>query len=170
LGSGSSPDGGAATTNTDGFAIKLNGTLGPLWARGWGDTKDQEADCMAFDSNDDLIVAGAMKGTADFGGGISLTAVTGVDSYASPNFDAYWVKLKGDTGAALCAQNYGDAYTQAANLVAVSRAPGGPDAVILAGYLNGMIDFGLPSGKLIAGVPGTSSANAVASFLLELAP
>jgi hypothetical protein len=171
LGSGSSTDGGVAATNTDGFAIKLSGTtLDPLWVRGWGDAKNQEADCMAFDSNDDLIVAGAIKGTADFGGGISLTAVTGVDSYASPNFDAYWVKLKGDTGAALCAQNYGDAYTQVANSVAVSRTPGGPDAVILAGYLNGMIDFGLPSGALIAGVPGTSSANVVASFLVELAP
>ena len=169
-GSGATDGGVAPVSNTDGFAIKLDGNLTPLWARNWGDTLDQEASALAFDSHGDLIVAGQLTGSADFGGGISLTAATGVDAYQDPMPDAYWVKLKGDTGAGLCGHNYGDAFDQQADLVAVSRAAGAADAVFVAGYLNGMIDFGLPSGALIAGVPGTSSANAVTSFLAKLAP
>ena len=99
-----------------------------------------------------------------------MTAATGVDAYQDPLPDAYWVKLKGDTGAGLCGHNYGDAFNQQADLVAVSRAAGATDAVFVAGHFNGMIDFGLPSGALIAGVPGTSRANAVTSFLAKLAP
>jgi hypothetical protein len=42
------------------------------------------------------------------------------------------------------------------------------DAITVAGSLNGTIDFGLSSGPIVAGVPGTSSANGLLSFLLRV--
>ena len=165
------PDGGvAASPGYSAFAVKLDSSLTPVWARNWGAVQKDVPASLAFDSKGDLVVVGSLFDKADFGNGLVLTSATGVDSPA-PLADAYWVKLKGDTGAALCGKNYGDDFRQQADLVAVSRLASGAlaDAITVAGSLNGTIDFGLSSGPIVAGVPGTSSANGLASFLLRLA-
>ena len=168
-------DAGSSSTiknNTDAFAVKLDATLNPVWARNWGDTANQDVRGAAFDSKGDLILDGSLVGTIDLGNGTVLKAATGADSYLNPKPDAFWMKVRGDTGAGLCGGNYGDAYSQQASLLVVSPAASGPqaDTITMAGYFNGIIDFGLASGSLIAGVPGTTSVNHTASFLYQLTP
>jgi hypothetical protein len=163
-------DGGAAAgSGYSAFAVKLDSSLTPVWARNWGAVQKDVPASLAFDSKGDLVVVGSLFDKADFGNGIVLTAATGVDSTAAQS-DAYWVKLKGDTGTGLCGKNYGDDFRQQADHVAVSRLASGAlaDAITVAGSLNGTIDFGLSSGPIVAGVPGTSSANGLASFLLRV--
>ena len=164
--------GSGVKNNTDAFAVKLDASLNLVWARNWGDTANQVVRAAAFDSKGDLILAGSLIGTIDLGNGTTLKAATGADSYLNPKPDAFWMKVRGDTGAGLCGGNYGDANTQQASLLAVSQATSGPraGAITLAGYFNGIIDFGLASGSLIAGVPGTTSINHTASFLYQMTP
>jgi hypothetical protein len=166
-------DGGTSVVNnTDAFAVKLDSSLNPVWARNWGDTANQDVRSAGFDSKGDLILAGSLVGTIDLGNGTVLTSVIGADSYLTPKPDAFWMKVRGDTGAGLCGNSYGDAYSQQASLLTVSPAVSGSqaDAVTLAGYFGGIMDFGLASGSLIAGVPGTSSASHIASFLYQMTP
>jgi len=170
-GYGAGVDGGAAPrSNTDGYAVKLDGSLTPLWAHNWGDTWDQDGQALAFDSHGNMIVAGALVGTADFGGGVSLTAATGPDVTGDPLPDAYWAELKGDTGVGVCGHRYGDDFNQVADRVVVSKGAGGADSIIVAGHFNGILDFGLSTGQLIASIPGTSSSTDPTSFLVGIAP
>jgi hypothetical protein len=169
LGNAGADGGAAAGSGYSAFAVQLDGSLTPVWARNWGAVQKDVPASLAFDSKGDLVVAGSLFDKADFGNGLVLTSTTGVDSPAAQS-DAYWVKLKGDTGTGLCGKNYGDDFRQQADHVAVSRLASGAlaDAITVAGSLNGTIDFGLSSGPIVAGVPGTSSANGLLSFLLRV--
>ena len=169
LGNAGADGGAAAGSGYSAFAVKLDSSLTPLWARNWGAVQKDLPSSLAFDSKGDLVVVGWLFDKADFGNGIVLTSATGVDSTAAQS-DAYWAKLKGDTGTGLCGKNYGDDFRQQADLVVVSRLASGAlaDAITVAGSLNGTIDFGLSSGPIVAGVPGTSSANGLLSFLLRV--
>jgi len=169
LGNAGADGGAAAGSGYSAFAVKLDGSLTPVWARNWGASQKDVPSSLAFDSKGDLVVVGSLFDKADFGNGFVLTSTTGVDSPAAQS-DAYWVKLKGDTGTGLCGKNYGDDFRQQADHVAVSRLASGAlaDAITVAGSLNGTIDFGLSSGPIVAGVPGTSSANGLLSFLLRV--
>jgi hypothetical protein len=162
--------GDSPVDNTDAFAVKLDASFNPLWARNWGDTSDQDVRSAAFDPRGDLIVGGYLKGTIDMGNGGTLTAATGVNSVGSPKGDAFWMKVEGDTGAVLCGQRYGDDLSQQTDQIVMSNAVSGPQAgaITMAGNFSGIMDFGL--GQLIAGVPGTSSETTRRTFLVQLAP
>jgi hypothetical protein len=158
--------------NTDGFAVKLDTSLNPVWARNWGDTANQVVNAAAFDSKGDVYLAGSLIGSIDLANGTTLKSATGADSYNNPLSDPFWMKVRGDTGAALCGNNYGDEHDQKGSILVVSPAASGPqaDAVTMAGYFHDTIDFGLTSGPLIAGVFGTSTAQNQAGFLYQMTP
>ena len=169
-GAGTGADGGTAGgASYSAFAVKLDGGLTPVWPHNWGANQKDVPASLAFDSKGDLLVVGSIfDKKADLGNGVVLSAATGVDS-TLVQADAYWAKLDGDTGTALCGKNYGDDFRQQADLVAVSRLASGPlaDAITVAGSLNGTIDFGLSSGLIVA---GATVSGATSGAVLELAP
>lgn len=161
--------GSAAKSTTDAFVIKLDSNLIPLWVRSWGDATglNQEARTVTFVSDGDVLVAGNMKGTLDPGDGLAtLVGATGADFYKQPQTDPFWIRLRGTTGTALCAQRYGDQYGQSADLVVTNPGPASTSAILI-GNFQGSIDFGL--GAAIA--PGIGSSMPKSnSFVLQLLP
>lgn len=149
---------------SDAFAMKLDSSLSPVWAHAWGDEKAQYIKDAAFLPNGDIIVAGTMKGTMDLGNGNKLVASTGVESYANPQTDPFWAKLRGDTGVTLCAQRYGDPTPQETTWLLV--APSASAQVTLLGTFQSAIDFGL--GPLVA--PAGSSSSKTESFIVQMTP
>ncbi len=170
-GGGPGADAGATTTsNSDAFALKLDGKLVPVWARRWGDTANQELRAAAFDSAGDLVVAGSLVGSMDMGGGMILTAATGADYYMNPQPDPFWAKLSGATGATLCAQRFGDDHPQSADLLVLARSASGSqaNAVTVSGNFQGTIDFGL--GQLVASGKQSGTSVLMSAYLLQVRP
>jgi len=125
---------------TDGFLAKLDPNLAPLWAKNWGDAKNQESHAVGFKSNGDIVVVGAMKGHAVFGSTTLVAAGTAAN-------DAYWAKYNADDSSGDCpAMIYGDIANQSADFLVISS--GG--ALNVAGFSKGTIDFG--NGKSLTSV------------------
>lgn len=96
---------------TDIFVAKLSPDGAPIWAKGFGDAKDQSARGIAADAQGNVVVVGQFVGTVNFGGG-ALTSV-------GPNFDdAFLVKL-GPQGNHLWSKKFGDINSQVPHGVAV---------------------------------------------------
>lgn len=53
----------------DGFIVKYDNTLSPLWHKSFGGSGDDHANGLARDSMNNLYVTGSYNGTVDFGGG-----------------------------------------------------------------------------------------------------
>jgi hypothetical protein len=169
----SATDAGAAVAkNTDVFVVKLDTSLNPLWAHNWGDTANQEANTVVFDSKGDLIVAGSLAGTIDLGSAGTLTAATGVNFLNNSLPDVFWMKLQGSSGTALCGARYGDDNGQKVREMVIGPTASGvqTDVVTLAGSFQGSIDFGLPADPLLAGVAGTPTSVLVYPYLVQFAP
>jgi hypothetical protein len=136
---------------TDGFLAKLDPSLDPLWAKNWGDAKNQESHAVGFKSNGDIVVIGAMKGHATFGS----TTLVAAGSAAT---DAYWAKFTSDSSSSDCpAMIYGDIANQSADFLAVSN--GG--TLNVAGFNKGTIDFG--NGKSLTSAVSTG-------FVVQIGP
>ncbi len=63
--------GGALTSagNRDAFVVKLDAKGNHLWSRRFGDGQQQSGEAVAFSGAKNLLVAGYLQGTIDFGGG-----------------------------------------------------------------------------------------------------
>ncbi len=119
---------------TDGFLAKLNPSLLPIWAESWGDSANQEAHSVAFDSAGDIVVVGLMKGaTSGF-----VIGSTRLRNPTTSTTDAYLAKFKGSDGTPVCAANYGDAANQSADSVAIAS----DDKISVSGFGSGTFSFG----------------------------
>jgi hypothetical protein len=112
----------------DVFVAKFASDGSYLWAERFGDADYQAANALAVDSNGNIIIAGVMMGSVNFGGG----TLTGAGAW-----DIFAAKLDPD-GGHIWSGRVGDGNNQYAPAVAVDHA----DNVILAGYFNGTVDFG----------------------------
>ena len=119
---------------TDGFLAKLNSSLVPIWAESWGDSANQEAHSVAFNSANDIVVVGLMKGLAS---GFTIGS-TRLRNPTTSTTDAYFAKFKGSDGTPVCAANYGDAANQSADAVAIAS----DDKISVSGFGSGTFSFG----------------------------
>jgi len=99
-----------------------------LWSKSFGDWDSQWAPAVAVDASGNVIVAGYIQSTVDFGGG----ALTSAGS------DDIFVAKFGSEGSHLWSQRFGDGDLQRASALAVD-APGN---VIVTGAFYGTVDFG----------------------------
>jgi len=105
---------------SDIFVAKLGPDGAPIWAKSFGDGKNQSARGVAVDAQGNVVFVGQFVGSVNFGGG-SFTSV-------GPNFDdAFLVKL-GPQGNHIWSKKFGDINSQVANAVAVG--PTGDIAVV----------------------------------------
>ncbi len=104
------------SSGQDYFLLKLNGGGTPLWAKQFGDATDNGAFIhVAVDQIGAPIIAGGLKGSADFGGG-TVTAASGSTDIFVVKFDAAgvykWGKLFGastnEWASALAVDSSGD--------------------------------------------------------------
>ncbi|APR86743.1 Flagellar hook-length control protein FliK [Minicystis rosea] len=169
--------GGPTLTSTGGFDIfvtKLNVSGGHVWSKRFGDVQDQAYSCsggndltVTTDAAGNVILAGRLKGTIDFGGG-ALTG-NGADGFIAkydPAGGHLWSKQLG-------------------TVVPGRPATDGANAVLLTGRSTGVIDFGdasLPGSegfvvklasdgshlwsRRLGGVRGSSIAASSAGYLL----
>jgi hypothetical protein len=140
--SGSVDFGGGALTSageSDVFVAKLDPNGAHLWSKRFGEsTLDQEGASIAFDADGNVVLAGVIKATVDFGGG-PLTSAGGFDGFA--------VKLDAD-GSHLWSKRFGDVANDAAAHIATDALGN----VLLTGNFQGTIDLG--------GAPLTSGGDA----------
>jgi hypothetical protein len=114
------------------YLAKLDAAGTEIWSRAFGDGVTESAGrAVAVDPQGDVVFAGiARGGSIDYGGGL---LVPGGDH------DVVVGKYAGATGAYAWAKRFGDSDVQVAESVAVD--PMGH--VVVAGYFEGTLDFGL---------------------------
>ncbi len=96
---------------SDIFVAKLSPDGTPIWAKSFGDSKNQSARGVAVDAQGNVVFVGQFTGTVNFGG-TSFTSV-------GPNYDdAFLVKL-GPSGNHLWSKKFGDINSQVPHGVAV---------------------------------------------------
>jgi hypothetical protein len=96
---------------SDIFVAKFGPDGAPIWAKSFGNAKDQSARGVAADAQGNVVVVGQFVGTVNFGGA-NLTST-------GPNFDdAFLVKL-GPQGTHLWSKKFGDINSQVPHGVAV---------------------------------------------------
>jgi hypothetical protein len=104
------------------------------WSRGFGDAADQFCHAVAMDAGGNTWMAGALDGSADFGGGV-LAGAGGTDVFVA-RFDA--------AGTHIASARFGDAAAQTAWSITTDHAGN----ALVTGEFAGDIDFGggvLPS-------------------------
>ncbi|MDH3197034.1 MAG: T9SS type A sorting domain-containing protein [Candidatus Krumholzibacteria bacterium] len=111
---------------TDIHVAKFNPSGNHLWSHRFGDaTYDQNGRDVAVDASGNVIVAGAMAGTVDFGGGALSGAGWGIFVVKfDPSGNHVWSRLFGDD-----AEPWGVAVDGSGN-------------VIVAGWFTSTVDFG----------------------------
>ncbi len=84
----------------DVFVVKLDADGNHLWSKRFGEaTFDQESSGVAVDPDGNVLVAGLLKGTVDFGGG-PLTSAGAFDAFVlklDPSGNHVWSKRFGDS-------------------------------------------------------------------------
>jgi hypothetical protein len=123
--------GGGALTSLGGrdvFLAKFGPNGAHLWSKSFGDGGVQQAQSVAVDALENVIVTGSFYGTIDFGGDALTSAGWG---------DIYLAKF-GPDGAHLWSKSFGDGSEQAAEAVAVDVSGN----VIITGEIGGTVDFG----------------------------
>lgn len=99
-----------------------------IWSKRFGDASAQSGDAVAIDAFGNIVVAGTLSGTVDFGGG-PLTSTGSSDVFVA-KLDA--------TGNHAWSRRFGDPDLQLLQAVAID----GSGNIIIAGGFNGTIDFG----------------------------
>jgi hypothetical protein len=142
-------DGGALVSagNTDIFVAKFGPGGDYLWRARYGDAEYQSAEAVTVDALGNVIITGAMRGSADFGGGL-LTSAGQEDLF---------VARMGSDGAPVWSRRFGDTAIQSGYGVAVDAS----ENVCVTGLFLGSIDFG--------GVVLTS-AGSLDACVVKLAP
>ena len=133
----------------DAFLAKLDANGGHLWSKRFGDPAAQLAFGVASDGPGNVVIAGLMGGTVDFGAG-PLVSAGGGDAYVA-SFDP--------AGTLRWAKRYGDASVQSALSIAVDPSAN----IIVGGKFQGTMDLGC--GLLTA--PATMAYDA---FIAKLDP
>lgn len=129
--SGSADFGGGVLTSAgqrDFFVAKFGPDGSHVWSKRFGDANDQYDPAIAVDVAGDVILAGGLEGTIDFGGGALTHAGWG---------DVFVAKF-GSDGTHVWSKRFGDGDVQKANAVAVDASGN----VIVAGILRGVANFG----------------------------
>jgi len=114
--------------NQDVFVAKFAADGSPIWAKGFGDSVAQNAECVAIDSDNYVLVAGSFSGSLDFG------CASAISCASTDNI--YLAKLDTD-GACLWARAFCHDGQQAATGLAI----GSDDDVIMVGYYENDIDL-----------------------------
>lgn len=127
--------------DVDVFAAVYNANFTRRWAKSFGDFAYQEAWGARFDASGNLLLAGDMDGTLDFGVG-AMTSAGGRDAFIA--------KLAPD-GTPLYSRRFGDFALQWGNAVGVG-AEGEP---VLIGSFDGTLDAG--SGLTLSSTGGRDS-------------
>ncbi|MFO0587288.1 MAG: nucleotide-binding protein [Polyangiaceae bacterium] len=118
----------------DVFLAKLDPDGKHLWSKRFGDSQDQLSMSIAFDVQNNVLLAGAFVGALDFGGGPLASA---------GGHDVFLAKL--DTlGDHVWSKRFGDQAEQYVTAVASD----GAGAVLVTGYFTGALDLG--GGAMIA--------------------
>ncbi len=112
----------------DVFIAEMDPNGAHLWSKRFGDSANQLGVSIAFDPQNNVVLAGSLVGAADFGGG-PLASAGGSDVFVAK------LDSKGDH---LWSKRFGDAADQEVTGV-TSDATG---AVILGGYFAGSLDLG----------------------------
>jgi hypothetical protein len=99
---------------SDIFVAKLAPDGAPLWAKSFGDGKDQSARGVAADAQGNVVVVGQFVGSVNFGGS-TFTSV-------GPNFDDAFIVKLGPQGNHIWSKKFGDINSQVPHGVAVSAA------------------------------------------------
>jgi outer membrane protein assembly factor BamB len=133
--------------SSDVLLLKLSPSGEVLWGKRFGDASAQTVSGIALDGSGNILLAGAFKGTIDFGGGPLESA--GAD-------DIFVVKLNA-SGEHRFSRRFGGPNAQAATALAVDRS----EYPVVAGDLFGDTDFG-------AGLLTSAGADDV--FVLKLSP
>lgn len=126
---------------TDFFAVALAADGAHLWSKDFGDdAKGDSSIRVALGPSNEVMLAGTLRGSIDFGGGPLVTS--GIE------FDAFAAALDA-SGNHLWSKRFGDASRQTVGGVTTDAAGN----VTIAGSLSGTADFG---GGAITGAPGGS--------------
>jgi hypothetical protein len=128
------------------FVVKLDAAGNHMWSKSFGDGDDQVALAVAQDPGGDLVVAGYIEGTADFGGGM-LTSAGG--------WDVFVTRLD-SMGNHVWSERYGSRSFEFAHALTIDAA----GDVVVAGTMSMPVDFG--------GGPLAVSGGTV--FVAKLAP
>lgn len=129
--SGSVSFGGTALTavgQTDVFLAKYSPAGVHQWSRSFGGFNPDRGYSVAVDAGGNIVIAGYLVGTVDFGGG-PLTSAGLADTFVAKFSNA---------GAHQWSRRFGGASSDVAEAVAVD----GNGNVALAGYFQGAVDFG----------------------------
>ena len=133
FGNGGLPFAGGA----DAFVAKLDGSSGAtLWSRGLGGDFFERGERVAFDGNDNLVVAGMIQSDTDFGSGDAIE-MTGVGT------DVFLARYS-PQGVYQWARTYGSSGSDRAEAMVIDGAD-----IFLAGSFVGTIDF---SGRVLTAV------------------
>jgi hypothetical protein len=114
---------------TDIFLAKFDSNGTYLWSHSFGDTLEDEGMGLDTDGAGNIVVAGKVFGTVDFGGGPLLTG---------PGYEDAFIAKYDQDGNHIWSQVYGDTNQQWAHTPVVD-AEGN---TIVTGYFEGLIDFG----------------------------
>jgi hypothetical protein len=146
----------APVGTSDAFVAKFNASLAPSWARRWG-AAVASSKGVAVDSQGNPTVVGNFTKSIDVGPGTQV-----LTAHTELALDAFVVNLDGADGTTLCAQNYGDATSNAtgANAIAINRWASGAmkDSVAIVGTFNKLVTFG----------PTVLSSAGTQSYLVEM--
>ena len=129
FGGGPLSAGGDDIESSDIFVVKLGPQGDHLWSRRYGDESSQSGMAIATDDLDNVLFAGDISGTVDFGGGEITSTGSGRDAFVAkldPQGDHVWSLGFEDQAWAR----------------AVSIAADGANNVIVGGVFTGGVDLG----------------------------
>ena len=152
-------------THNDSFVVKLDPSLAPLWARGFGGEAGDTASLssavgLATDSSGDITVVGNFQSSLNAGTGLPILKIG-----TTGPVQIYVLSLKGATGEALCARHFGDSagkLSSSALGAAINK-----NHIAICGGFNTQIDFGDQTSPLT--IDPSMVVTSTESYVLELA-
>ena len=132
----------------DTFLVKFSSSGACLWARNFTSNNTDSGTGVAVDGSDNIVLVGALKGTLDFGSGVSLTGRSTTQS------DIYLAKLN-PSGGILWAHNYGGTTNNAQ--IAYDVATDSSGNIVMTGSFQSTVDFCAPG----SACPLTAAVNPI---------
>lgn len=127
--------GGNGANAWDLFVVRYDEIGNHVWSKGWNGPLDQEPLAIAVDPNANIAIAGVMDGSANFDGH-PITA----NAAEQDRIDAFVLKIVEQNGAPVVA--WSAHFSGDQDEVAESVAFDAAGDVIVAGRVNGAVDFG----------------------------
>jgi hypothetical protein len=110
--------------------VKLDANGTHVFSKRFGGIRNDEADAVAVDADDRVLVAGEVSATVDFGGG----------PISGGSFDDLFVLTLDPTGAHVCSRRYGTTLDGTSG--ALGLAVDAEGSALVAGALSGTVRFG----------------------------